>query len=232
MATTATPALSSNVDAAPVASTSGAIPIEGKTIKALTLLHLKRTYDLFSSNHGIYAPQDEESMRLKIALKIRDDYAAAQHLIAPIARQAGGAGPSAGPSPGPSTSRPESTSAMSKLIDASVLQSAKQQAATTANASESSSGSLVVYQGDQKQKLQQQSVMDTIREGGGGSAAVSRRLGSRWPRPSWRAPWKMYRVIAGHLGWVRSVAVDPTNEWFCTGSVRGRREPCKRRLAG
>lgn len=38
-------------------------------------------------------------------------------------------------------------------------------------------------------------------------------------RPAWRAPWKMFRGISGHLGWVRSVAVDTTNEWFATGSA-------------
>jgi len=26
------------------------------------------------------------------------------------------------------------------------------------------------------------------------------------------------RVISGHLGWVRSVAVEPGNQWFCTGA--------------
>jgi WD40 repeat protein len=26
-------------------------------------------------------------------------------------------------------------------------------------------------------------------------------------------------VISGHLGWVRSIAFDPGNEWFCTGSA-------------
>jgi len=38
-------------------------------------------------------------------------------------------------------------------------------------------------------------------------------------KPEWHAPWKLYRVIAGHLGWVRSVCVDPANEWFATGSA-------------
>jgi len=50
------------------------------------------------------------------------------------------------------------------------------------------------------------------------SAALARRLPSQWPRPRWHAPWRCYRVISGHLGWVRSVAFDPSNEWFCTGS--------------
>ena len=39
------------------------------------------------------------------------------------------------------------------------------------------------------------------------------------PKPQWHPPWKLYRVISGHIGWVRCVAVDPTNEWFCTGSA-------------
>ena len=26
------------------------------------------------------------------------------------------------------------------------------------------------------------------------------------------------QVISGHLGWVRCIAVDPSNEWFGTGS--------------
>lgn len=57
-----------------------------------------------------------------------------------------------------------------------------------------------------------------LRDKGHSSAAVSRRLGSKWPRPEWHAPWRLYRVISGHLGWVRSIAFDPSNEWFATGS--------------
>lgn len=26
------------------------------------------------------------------------------------------------------------------------------------------------------------------------------------------------QVISGHLGWVRSIAVEPGNQWFVTGS--------------
>uniref|UniRef100_T1GN06 Pleiotropic regulator 1 n=1 Tax=Megaselia scalaris TaxID=36166 RepID=T1GN06_MEGSC len=38
------------------------------------------------------------------------------------------------------------------------------------------------------------------------------------PKPKWHAPWKLSRVISGHLGWVRCVTVEPGNEWFATGS--------------
>jgi len=46
-----------------------------------------------------------------------------------------------------------------------------------------------------------------------------KRIPSKWPKPEWHAPWKLYRVISGHLGWVRSLAVDPQNEFFVTGSA-------------
>jgi pleiotropic regulator 1 len=38
-------------------------------------------------------------------------------------------------------------------------------------------------------------------------------------KPKWHAPWKLYKVICGHLGWVRCCAVEPGNEWFATGSA-------------
>jgi pleiotropic regulator 1 len=31
-------------------------------------------------------------------------------------------------------------------------------------------------------------------------------------KPKWHAPWKLARVISGHFGCVRCVAVDPGNE--------------------
>ncbi|OUC39547.1 WD domain, G-beta repeat protein [Trichinella nativa] len=38
-------------------------------------------------------------------------------------------------------------------------------------------------------------------------------------KPIWHPPWKLYRVISGHTGWVRSIDVEPGNEWFCTGGA-------------
>lgn len=34
------------------------------------------------------------------------------------------------------------------------------------------------------------------------------------PKPKWHPPWKLYRVIAGHLGWVRCIAMEPGNEVY------------------
>ncbi|ETI45906.1 hypothetical protein F441_09563 [Phytophthora nicotianae CJ01A1] len=52
-----------------------------------------------------------------------------------------------------------------------------------------------------------------------GSSAIVRRRATQVSKPKWHAPWKLKRVIAGHLGWVRSISVDPTNDWFVTGSA-------------
>jgi len=37
-------------------------------------------------------------------------------------------------------------------------------------------------------------------------------------KPPWHPPWKLLGVLSGHLGWVRAIAVDPSNEWFATGA--------------
>lgn len=39
------------------------------------------------------------------------------------------------------------------------------------------------------------------------------------PTPPWHAPWKLSTVLSSHLGWVRCIAVDPTNSLFATGSA-------------
>lgn len=38
------------------------------------------------------------------------------------------------------------------------------------------------------------------------------------PTPTWHAPFKLSTVLASHLGWVRSIAFDPSNSMFATGS--------------
>eukprot|EP00548_Thalassiothrix_antarctica_P017473 CAMPEP_0194182200 /NCGR_PEP_ID=MMETSP0154-20130528/22212_1 /TAXON_ID=1049557 /ORGANISM="Thalassiothrix antarctica, Strain L6-D1" /LENGTH=457 /DNA_ID=CAMNT_0038898367 /DNA_START=20 /DNA_END=1390 /DNA_ORIENTATION=- len=46
---------------------------------------------------------------------------------------------------------------------------------------------------------------------------VKHREKTKIPTPTWHAPWKLSTVLSSHLGWVRSVAFDPTNEMFATG---------------
>ncbi|KAI6043652.1 WD40-repeat-containing domain protein [Pisolithus marmoratus] len=41
---------------------------------------------------------------------------------------------------------------------------------------------------------------------------------TRTVKPQFHPQWKLMRVISGHLGWVRSVAVEPGNQWFASGA--------------
>ncbi|EEB09486.1 WD repeat protein Prp5 [Schizosaccharomyces japonicus yFS275] len=49
-------------------------------------------------------------------------------------------------------------------------------------------------------------------------ASMVKRTLADQVKPDWHAPWKLMRVINGHLGWVRCVDVEPGNQWFCTGA--------------
>lgn len=59
---------------------------------------------------------------------------------------------------------------------------------------------------------------------GGSSGLLSQALiqkkemANRKAKPAFHPNWKLSRVISGHLGWVRCVAVEPGNKWFATGA--------------
>ena len=51
------------------------------------------------------------------------------------------------------------------------------------------------------------------------STALSSAYSAMYTPPVWHPPWRLLRVMAGHQGWVRSVAVDPSNEFLVSGSA-------------
>ena len=50
------------------------------------------------------------------------------------------------------------------------------------------------------------------------SSLTLTRRALQQPKPEWHTPWKLVRVISGHLGWVRALAVEPDNQWFASGA--------------
>ena len=60
--------------------------------------------------------------------------------------------------------------------------------------------------------------VSTFTNGSKLSQALTLHKTTRTVKPTYHAPWKLVRVISGHLGWVRSVAVEPGNKWFATGA--------------
>ncbi|KAF2765058.1 WD40 repeat-like protein [Teratosphaeria nubilosa] len=50
------------------------------------------------------------------------------------------------------------------------------------------------------------------------TTSLVRRDTVRQQKPEWHPPWKLFRVISGHLGWVRALAMEPGNQWFASGA--------------
>ncbi|ELR11952.1 WD domain, Gbeta repeat-containing protein [Acanthamoeba castellanii str. Neff] len=160
---------------------------------------LKRTYDLFLRNHHTFAPlpENEESERLALFSKIQDEYEPVRNLQPPAKR----------PAPSATNEAASQDGAESDKVER-VLQTLP---STGAAASAQQSSAVVAFREVASAQAQ-----------GAGSGFTSMALAKRGlnlEKPEWHAPWKLMRVISGHLGWVRSVAVDPGNEWFVTGSA-------------
>ena len=102
--------------AAAAPSADGDPPVEARTVKALTLLSLKRTHDLFVGNHGHKVPLDEAAQRAKIACKMWDEYAATQGYRPREMAGARGAATAAKPSPAAAAAA-DTKSHTAKLID-------------------------------------------------------------------------------------------------------------------
>lgn len=51
------------------------------------------------------------------------------------------------------------------------------------------------------------------------SALIRKKeMAAQQAKPQHHPNWKLMRVISGHLGWVRCMAVEPNNQWFATGA--------------
>lgn len=179
--------------------------VEPKSIKKLTINSLKRALDFFAPVHDQIPPPDSESKRIRLSHKINVEYGG----IKPTTSQ-----PSAEAKGGQDPTRPASTSSNALALPGPEnLQKGGVQNAIVPSPSLHPKGSNA---GTTKSTavISAPGLTDKF-----STSALMERIPSKWPRPSWHAPWKNYRVISGHLGWVRSVAFSPGNDWFCTGSA-------------
>lgn len=182
------------------------VPVEPQSLKKLSFKSLKRSLDLFSPLHGHFPPPDPQSKKIRTSYKLNVEYGGIKGTAAQPSSNGKAAmqNQDSAPSnvlalPGPENTRDEGTGnelALGPSIPAK---------GPTDVRGSGKSNAVVPSQGSSERNLS--------------TAAIMERIPSKWPRPIWRAPWKNYRVISGHLGWVRSVAVDPSNTWFCTGSA-------------
>jgi len=204
-------------------------------LQVLCLKSLKRTHDVFLSNINAPVPEDPVSQKVKIAAKIVGEYGHVKDMQVP-ARQApraqnGPPNPTEGPplkrqrteapgeqieipaQPAPGVVTTEIDMAENNTVESVISDIAMNQkkAARTPVAS----ASIVAYQ--QPGASTSNAIVAV-----GGVQNQNRLAMSHYQKhkkPKWHAQWKLKTVIAGHLGWVRSIAFEPGNEWFCTGAA-------------
>ncbi|KAI9208002.1 WD40-repeat-containing domain protein, partial [Polychytrium aggregatum] len=171
---------------------------------------IKRSHELFLESQALFPtpPDDPPSQKLKLTSKIMDEWNGVRELPQAVVKhqhqqqQAAKANVPAKPAPKPpATDLPTSNPAIGALID--------QIPAAPKSESSGASGALLLRaKGSAEDGIFKDS----------GSSLIRIREPRKVPKPQWHAPWKLMRVISGHLGWVRAVTVDPGNEWFVTGA--------------
>ncbi|KAK9727553.1 pre-mRNA-splicing factor prp46 [Basidiobolus ranarum] len=192
----------------------------------------KRTRNVFNKNYSLPLENVPASQRVKLSVKISDEYEHVKELPqALLTQQKVNTDKPGNRKPIPSHSQPileqnvkvlpghaypsapgvelsEETSVESEIsedgiqhiIDSLPESKAQQEARKTAQ------GVVAI-----RQKAGYQTGPPT-------SSSLVRKPTLQAVRPEWHAPWKLMRVISGHLGWVRSIAVEPGNKWFATGA--------------
>ncbi|GAQ83201.1 WD repeat-containing protein [Klebsormidium nitens] len=187
--------------------------VEPHSLRKLYQKSLKRTYELFLSNRGERPAPDALSTQARISAKINDEYAAIKDKPLPVPSKDIAA---AAPPHAADIRRPAGGAA-----EAAVPSTSGAKHPPVAGAAAGPGNELVIHQAAAPDvpKAPGNMALSTLGSKDQFSAQVLKRLPSKWPKPVWHPPWKLYRVISGHLGWVRSVAFEPGNEWFVTGSA-------------
>ncbi|CAE6427603.1 unnamed protein product, partial [Rhizoctonia solani] len=159
----------------------------------------KRTASIFYAENG--EVEEEKSARVRLAVKTRDEYLDVQTLPSALLAREGLVGPTRPGAPGPKAI----AGPQQKLITAGPSGDAP----SVSTGASAPSAALTTFRAQQSLHTGSQSAL---------SVALARKKAAKQVQPDYHAPWKLVRVISGHLGWVRSVAVEPGNKWFVTGA--------------
>jgi len=181
-------------------------------LKDAVRLSLKRTYDMFVGNVEIKRPEDTKAAELMLQIKINDEYAHLKDAPDQASHEtvAGGGSYAALTAPSPTLAI---TGGEAGEASAGPGRPGEPQALGPSQPSAGTPGNLLPG-------MQTQGMSEAIVAMGGNATRNSQVLAVRnrpdIPKPVWHPPWKLMRVHSGHEGWVRSVKVDPTNEWFAS----------------
>ncbi|KAG5848465.1 pleiotropic regulator 1-like [Anguilla anguilla] len=221
--------------------------VQKHSVHTLVFRSLKRTHDMFVSDHAKPVSMDEQSHKVKMAAKLRAEYGAVLHM--PVLKEGKDKGsshasdqysPQAYPAlPGldpeylitgthPYPSGPgvalTADTQLQKMPSEGAVQSLAlalppSQSRQQANITAASVADIHRHAGSAERSQAPLHGTSLVEAGGMKNSTLMARKAPTMPKPQWHPPWKLYRVISGHLGWVRSIAVEPGNQWFVTGSA-------------
>ncbi|XP_055625872.1 pleiotropic regulator 1 [Toxorhynchites rutilus septentrionalis] len=166
--------------------------VQRHSVHTLVFRSLKRTHDFFVANQALLPELDEKIEKLKWNIKARDTYG----LVFDRTLKA------------KNTAVKRNESGKPEITHLS-----------------SQDNVLAITMGSEREHPNStQTALTTVPAPGAHNASsntvqILPKKAPSIPKPKWHAPWKLYRVISGHLGWVRCVAVEPGNEWFATGAA-------------
>lgn len=186
--------------------------VQKHSVHTLVFRSLKRTHDMFLSDQANPPPPDEKSEKLKLAVKAKDEYGPVLHLVKMNNIKDINQNLENDEQNTKTTGEKlagKTTDQKSGMSDFDMHQPYDDDApppgvddiytSPSVTASAAAASQALVLAGVQQQ-------------------ALTQRRAPSIPKPQWHPPWKLYRVVSGHLGWVRCIAVEPGNDWFATGS--------------
>ncbi|KAJ1333746.1 pleiotropic regulator 1 [Microdochium nivale] len=200
--------------------------VASSDLGALALQNSKRSKLLFGTQPAestrkrlrILDPAEAQIEKEAIALRLHAEYSDLRDLPAPLAqKQTAAAGARGkGSRKGASTTGSGTAAAGAGPEDHETQKLIEGIPSRTApNGSVSSPSNALV-----RSTRQQPTSTPGITGSSGASQALStaRAQAAHHVKPEWHPPWKLMRVISGHLGWVRALAVEPENQWFASGA--------------
>ena len=170
------------------------VTVQKQSVHTLVFRSLKRSHDMFLSDHNELPPPDPIAHDFLLSIKAKDQFGPVLHLV-------------------PKENTRTSTNRF-KDDDKQIPSGLR----TDSNpiVSQNSSQSLVPFSDSSKPtpKVTNNSNAVVLSSG----TTIVQRKPQPMPKPEWHPPWKLSRVLSGHIGWVRCLAVEPGNEWFASGS--------------
>lgn len=167
--------------------------VQRHSVHTLVFRSLKRSHDMFVSNQAILPDIDEQILRKKKLWKAKDTYGHIYDRVKHLQKQE-----------------------RNHLLSGDDIQQSETVSSSTTKQTENYSNALVpvVNKGNEAPRGNNFQLAHS-----GEPFALQPKKAPTIPKPKWHSPWKLYRVISGHLGWIRCVAVEPGNEWFATGAA-------------